>query len=106
MNDQNRESKSAKALGSCPLSEGQKALWFLTQVAPLSTSYNIYSTVQIKSVLDTSAWHRAWGKLIERHNILRTTYTNSKGQVVQKIKKEWSINISTETIKRIIKKKV
>jgi len=26
-------------------------------------------------------------------------------QVVQKIKKEWSINISTETIKRIIKKK-
>ena len=27
-------------------------------------------------------------------------------QVVQKIKKEWSINISTETIKRIIKKKV
>ena len=27
-------------------------------------------------------------------------------QVVQKIKKEWSINISTETFKRIIKKKV
>jgi len=27
-------------------------------------------------------------------------------QVVQKIKKEWSINISTETIKRIIKKKI
>ena len=27
-------------------------------------------------------------------------------QVVQKIKKEWSINTSTETIKRIIKKKV
>ena len=26
-------------------------------------------------------------------------------QVVQKIKKEWCINISTETIKRIIKKK-
>jgi transposase len=26
-------------------------------------------------------------------------------QVVQKIKKEWSINISTETIKRILKKK-
>jgi transposase len=26
-------------------------------------------------------------------------------QVVQKIKKEWSVNISTETIKRIIKKK-
>ena len=26
-------------------------------------------------------------------------------QVVQKIKKEWSINTSTETIKRIIKKK-
>ena len=27
-------------------------------------------------------------------------------QVVQKIKEEWCINISTETIKRIIKKKV
>ena len=27
-------------------------------------------------------------------------------QVVQKIKKEWSINTTTETIKRIIKKKI
>ncbi len=70
---------------SYPLSEGQKALWFLYKLNPSSRSYNIYSALRIISPLAIEAWYRAWEKLIERHSILRTTYTTNKGQPIQKI---------------------
>ena len=68
---------------SFPLSYGQQAMWFLFQIAPQSIAYNIYTTVQISSELDLRAWRRAWLHIVERHPILRTTYTQHKDQPVQ-----------------------
>jgi len=68
---------------SFPLSHGQQAMWFLYQIAPQSIAYNIYITVRIGSELDLGAWHRAWLHIVQRHPILRTTYTERDGQPVQ-----------------------
>ncbi|WP_445245375.1 non-ribosomal peptide synthetase [Microcoleus sp. OTE_8_concoct_300] len=68
---------------SFPLSHGQQAIWFLYQMAPQSVAYNIYTTVRISSSLDLGAWHRAWLRIVERHQALRTTYTKRDGQPVQ-----------------------
>src|SRR4028118_220007 len=68
---------------SFPLSYGQQAMWFLFQIAPQSIAYNIYTTVQITSELDLPAWRRAWLHIVERHPILRTTYTQHQDQPVQ-----------------------
>ncbi len=68
---------------SFPLSHGQQAMWFLYQMAPQSIAYNIYTTVRIGSELDLGAWHRAWLHIVERHPILRTSYTERDGQPVQ-----------------------
>jgi hypothetical protein len=68
---------------SFPLSHGQQAMWFLYQMAPQSVAYNIYTTVRISSSLDLGAWHRAWLRIVERHQALRTTYTKRDGQPVQ-----------------------
>ncbi|MEH2206525.1 MAG: amino acid adenylation domain-containing protein [Nostoc sp.] len=68
---------------SFPLSYGQQAMWFLYQIAPQSIAYNIYTTVGIISELDLRAWHRAWLHIVERHPILRTTYTQHQDQPVQ-----------------------
>jgi amino acid adenylation domain-containing protein len=68
---------------SFPLSHGQQAMWFLYQMAPQSIAYNIYTTVRIGSELDLGAWHRAWLRIVERHQALRTTYTKRDGQPVQ-----------------------
>ena len=68
---------------SFPLSHGQQAMWFLYQIAPQSVAYNIYTTVRIGSELDLGAWHRAWQHIVERHQALRTTYTERDGQPVQ-----------------------
>ncbi|MCV3214790.1 amino acid adenylation domain-containing protein [Plectonema radiosum NIES-515] len=66
-----------------PLSYGQQAMWFLYQIAPQSIAYNIYTTVRISSELDLGAWHQAWLHIVERHQLLRTTYTERDGQAVQ-----------------------
>jgi NRPS condensation-like uncharacterized protein len=58
-------------------------MWFLYQMAPQSVAYNIYTTVRISSSLDLGAWHRAWLRIVERHQALRTTYTKRDGQPVQ-----------------------
>ncbi|MEG4235326.1 amino acid adenylation domain-containing protein [Microcoleus sp. Pol11C3] len=66
-----------------PLSLGQQALWFLYQMAPESVAYNIFDTAVIRSSIDITALHRVWQKIVNRHPILRTTYTNSEGKPFQ-----------------------
>jgi len=78
--------KQPQLTGDSPsfsLSHGQQAIWFLYQMAPQSVAYNIYTTVRISSSLDLGAWHRAWLRIVERHQALRTTYTERDGQPVQ-----------------------
>ena len=78
--------KQPQLTGDSPsfsLSHGQQAIWFLYQMAPQSVAYNIYTTVWISSSLDLGAWHRAWLRIVERHQALRTTYTKREGQPVQ-----------------------
>jgi amino acid adenylation domain-containing protein len=55
-------------------SYGQRALWFLHQLAPESPAYNVASAVLIKTEIDISALHRAFTKLVQRHPALRTTF--------------------------------
>ena len=86
MKDKYREqSLSDNSSLSHQLSEGQKALWFLSQIDPSSRSYNIYCSVKIGTALDTTLWHQAWKELFNRHSILRTTYTSIQGNPVGQI---------------------
>lgn len=75
------------------LSFGQKAMWFLHQMAPESLAYNIFSTVRLCSDLDVKAWQRVWQKLGSRHPILRTTYTLQDGQPVQVVHPHQQLDI-------------
>jgi amino acid adenylation domain-containing protein len=76
-----------------PLSYGQQALWFLYQIDQESVAYNIFTTVRISSKLDIEALRRAWNKIIERHAILRTTYTSYAGKPVQRIHEKQEVDI-------------
>jgi len=75
------------------LSYGQQALWFLYQMAPESVAYNIFVTVRVCSYLDIPALRRTWQKIVERHPILRTTYTNYSGKPFQLIHEQQEIYI-------------
>ncbi|BBD63728.1 amino acid adenylation [Nostoc commune NIES-4072] len=69
-----------------PLSRNQQALWFLYKLAPKSPAYNTALTMRICGNLDKQAWQNALQKLVERHPILRTTFTEHESEYVQEIR--------------------
>lgn len=75
------------------LSHGQLALWFLYQMAPDSVANNIFLTARINSKVDLIAWRKVWQKILNRHTILRTTYTIRNGQPVQQINSHQEVNL-------------
>ncbi|MDQ1592734.1 MAG: hypothetical protein QOG71_3361 [Pyrinomonadaceae bacterium] len=68
-----------------PLSYGQRALWFLHQLAPESAAYNVFFAMRVVSDLNVAALRRAFQTLIDRHPSLRTTYFTRDGQPTQLI---------------------
>lgn len=63
-------------------SPGQQALWFLHQLAPLSTAYTIAVAVGVQGDLQMAALRQAWQALTNRHVILRTRCSERQGQPV------------------------
>ena len=67
--------KAEASASAHPLSYGQRSLWFLYQLAPGSPAYTITYAGQIRGALDVTALEAAAQALVDRHDILRTTYT-------------------------------
>ena len=82
--------------GDFPLSPGQEALWFLYVIAPHSTAYNIASAVRIHSGIDVEALRRTFQTLVDRHAMLRTTFTASHGQPTQHVHKRGELCFEVE----------
>lgn len=76
---------SDEASADALLSQGQRALWFVQQLAPESTAYSIVSALRIVSDVDAGALRRAFQLLTDRHAILRTTFPVVAGEPVQHV---------------------
>ncbi len=68
-----------------PLSFAQQRLWFLDQWQPNSALYNIPAAVRLIGLLDVDALERALGVIVQRHEVLRTTFPVEHGQPTQVI---------------------
>ncbi len=66
-----------------PLSEGQKALWFLNRLAPDSSAYNLVFSGKFRPLLDQEAMKKAFAALFERHPMFDVTFTTRDGEPVQ-----------------------
>ena len=67
------------------LSYAQQRQWFLWQWAPHSAAYNIPTALRLQGPLDESALERSLQALIERHETLRTVFSQETEQPLQTI---------------------
>jgi amino acid adenylation domain-containing protein len=78
---------------SSGLSRGQEAMWLIYQIASESVAYNIFITAKIYSYLKIPVVNRVWQKIIEKHPILRTTYTSHEGKPVQQVNQQLNFSV-------------
>ena len=71
--------------GALPLSFAQERMWFLHQLEPDSSAYNISLALRFEGALDGSVLSASWGALVERHEVLRTVLPQVDGRPVQLI---------------------
>ncbi len=68
-------SKKKRAINQhFPLSFGQERLWFIQQLDPGNTAYNLIRVTKIEGKLDTIALEKSINEIIRRHDILRTLF--------------------------------
>ncbi len=69
--------------GVTPLSFAQQRMWLLNQFDPGSPAYHVSGALEIEGALDLPALEKSLAALVARHAILRSTYPNFDGQVMQ-----------------------
>ncbi len=57
-----------------PLANDQKRLWYQEIIQPGNIAYNIPIALRLSGQLHFPAMESGWGTIINRHEILRTTF--------------------------------
>ncbi|MCV3211983.1 amino acid adenylation domain-containing protein [Plectonema radiosum NIES-515] len=93
-----------------PLSWGQRALWFLWQLAPESPAYNVAFNCRICSDVDVAALEKVFQVLSDRYPILRSSFPNLGTEPIQQVNLEQAVdfqqidatNSSEEELKSLV----
>ncbi len=81
-----------------PASFAQQRLWFLDQLEPGSSTYNMPSAVRLSGELNKEALEQSFTEIIRRHESLRTTFATVDGQPVQVISEPRPVIIPVEDL--------
>ncbi|MBP8827656.1 MAG: amino acid adenylation domain-containing protein, partial [Nitrospira sp.] len=81
-----------------PMSFGQRRLWFLSQLEPESASYNTAIAVRMKGRVDRRLLVNAFNRIVERHEVLRTSFSTENGEPVQIIATVGRVTLETDLV--------
>jgi hypothetical protein len=80
-----------------PTSLVQQGLWFLQQLEPQSPAYNMTANIRLNMNLDVQALQESLNAMLQRHEVLRTSFVvvddNSDGQPMQRIISNISLSL-------------
>ena len=82
-----------------PLSFAQQRLWFLDQVHPGNSAYNLPFSRRIKGPLDVDALERSFNEMNRRHEALRTRFLLVEGTPVQIVSPPQPWRLATEDLR-------
>ncbi|MEW4220038.1 non-ribosomal peptide synthetase [Rossellomorea marisflavi] len=68
-----------------PASFGQERIWFFEQMEPNTPTYNIPFIFKMKGRLDPTLLKATLLKIVEKHEVLRTTFCQVDGELLQKV---------------------
>jgi amino acid adenylation domain-containing protein len=68
-----------------PLSFSQQRVWYLSQMYPDNLAYNTQARLTLEGTLDVRALRVAFARVVQRQEILRTTFESLDGEGFQRI---------------------
>lgn len=81
-----------------PASFAQARLWFIDQLVPGNTFYNVPTALRLTGALNLDALEQTFQEIVRRHETLRTRFAVIEGELVQAIATVSSLNISLPVI--------
>jgi amino acid adenylation domain-containing protein len=81
------------------LSFAQERLWFLHRLEPENPFYNVAVALRIEGGLDADALERSLQAIVDRHEILRTTYHEVDGRPVQRIDPDFRLALERRDLR-------
>src|SRR5262249_24495620 len=88
-------------MGALPLSFAQQRLWFLDQLEPGSSIYNIPIGVLLRGELEVGALEKTLSKVVRRHEVLRTSFPAVDGMAVQMIADPQPVELPLVDLSRV-----
>ena len=86
-----------------PLSAGQKQMWFLAQLDPEDTSYNVPCVIRIAGQIEVALVERALNEVVQQHAALRTKIYTNEGQPLQIIEPTLTLPLAVEDLSQTAK---
>jgi amino acid adenylation domain-containing protein len=83
------------------LSFSQQRLWFLEQLAPGTSAYNIVGAMRLRGLLDVPALEQSLNEIIKRHEVLRTTFITVDGRPAQAIASSLTLTLSVVRLEHL-----
>ena len=89
--------------GACvfPTSFAQQRLWFLDQLLPDRSLYNVMGSMPVASPPDVEALERSLNEIVRRHEALRTTFAAVDGQPVQVVAPTLTLGLTVVTLENL-----
>ena len=86
---------------AAPLSFIQWQMWLMDQLAPGNPAYNLPRALRLRGQVDVLALEAAFNAVIERHEILRTTYRAEAGEPLQWVHPYLAIRVSVTSLEHL-----
>ncbi|MDW3192235.1 MAG: amino acid adenylation domain-containing protein [Cytophagales bacterium] len=89
-----RQIDKAESKDHYQLSSAQKRLYFIQEFDKTSIAYNLSQVVRIEGAIDKPKLEGAFRNLVDRHEVLRTSFVQQGQEIVQQIHDEFDLEIT------------